>query len=472
MSSTQTLSPPDPFKGDWVTPGHADYAKAIGRWAVNAERHALAVAFVRDEADVAGVIAHARTHNLQFAVRCGGHNVAGSSSAADGIVIDLSRYLAGVKVDPEKKIAYVGGGAVWKSVDDAGMKHGLATPGGTVNHVGVGGLALGGGFGHLSGQHGLVIDNVKQVTIVIADGSILTASDTENQDLFWAVRGGGPNFGVVTEFVLQLHPQRPTVFAGNLVFPQSTVESVTKAIKEWWDDGPSEKETVIQFLTVGSDGKPCTVLSLFWNGPEAEGREHFKRFYELDPAQDTCKEVTYEQANTLHNAGVPHGLGYYMKGGFISGVKPDAVVAVLDRISELAPKLNVNISYVLELIPTNKTLSIPRESTALIRWSSISTVCLVTWKENTPDKINAALAASSELIGILLEAEEKLSTNPAVNFGYCGYLDQEITAEELAAKNVDRSALIFGEHYPRLQALKRKYDPDMIFNKWYVITPE
>jgi len=161
-----------------------------------------------------------------------------------------------------------------------------------------------------------------------------------------------------------------------------------------------------------------------------------------------------------------------MKGGFISGVKPDAVVAVLDRISELAPKLDVNISYVLELIPTNKTLSIPRESTALIRWSSISTVCLVTWKENTPDKANAALAASSELIGILLEAEEKLSANPAENLGYCGYLDQEITAEELAAKNVDRSALIFGEHYPRLQALKRKYDPDMIFNKWYVITPE
>lgn len=135
--SKDALSPPDQFKGDWITPDHHDYTQSIARWAANAIRRASAVAFVKDAEDVAIVIAYARANGLSLAIRGGGHNVAGASSVKDGVVIDLSRHISGVRVDPDKRLAYVGGGAVWETVDKAGMKYGLATPGGTINHVGI-----------------------------------------------------------------------------------------------------------------------------------------------------------------------------------------------------------------------------------------------------------------------------------------------------------------------------------------------
>jgi FAD/FMN-containing dehydrogenase len=152
----------------------------------------------------------------------------------DGVCIDLSRHFNTTRVDPNNKLAYVGGGAVWKTVDCAAIAHGLATVGGTVNHTGVGGLSLGGGYGWLSGEHGLVIDNLTQATVVIANGSVVTASPTSHPGLFWAIRGGGGNFGVVTEFVLKLHPQRKTVFAGLIIFPPSMLNQVMEAADAWW----------------------------------------------------------------------------------------------------------------------------------------------------------------------------------------------------------------------------------------------
>ncbi|KAJ8475466.1 hypothetical protein ONZ45_g15592 [Pleurotus djamor] len=151
------------FSGDIVTPDHPEYTKAIARWAINAERKARIVAFVKDTKDIATAIKYARDNGLSLAIRGGGHSSFGASSAEDGLVIDLSRYFNTTRVDPENKLAYVGGGAVWATVDKAAIEHGLATVGGSVNHTGVAGLLLGGGYGWLSGLHGMTIDNLVQV---------------------------------------------------------------------------------------------------------------------------------------------------------------------------------------------------------------------------------------------------------------------------------------------------------------------
>ncbi|CAG8561528.1 2121_t:CDS:2, partial [Acaulospora colombiana] len=167
-----------------------------------------------------------------------------------GIVIDLSKYINTVRVDHENKLGFVGGGASWKDVDEEAITYGLASVGGTVNHTGVGGLTLGGSYGWLTGEHGMVIDNLVQL------------------DLVWAIRGGGTNFGCVTEFVYRLHPQRATVYAGPLIFPPSMIETVTATLDEWYRDA-SEKEAILLVTTSRRPtGDPAIVVCVFFNGDE------------------------------------------------------------------------------------------------------------------------------------------------------------------------------------------------------------
>ena len=189
--------------------------------------------FPKDNADVSLAIEFATSNNIPLAIKGGGHNPSGASSIDDGLCIDLARYFDTARVDPEQRLVYVGGGAIWKTVDHAAIAHGLATPGGTVNDTGVGGLTLGGGYGWLTGEHGLVIDNLVQATVVLADGSVVTASSISHPDLFWGLRGGGCNFGVVTEFVFKVHPQRKTVFAGPLIFTPPQLGKLSEAVDQW-----------------------------------------------------------------------------------------------------------------------------------------------------------------------------------------------------------------------------------------------
>jgi FAD/FMN-containing dehydrogenase len=244
MSSLQAFK--STFRGDIVTSSDPSYMYAISRWASNSERQAKYVLFPRNAEAVALAILFATKNKLSIAIRGGGHSVSGSSSVQDGVVIDLSRFLNGVKIDPLQRLAFVGGGAIWETVETAAIKHGLATVAGTVNETGVGGLTLGGGWGFLTGEHGLSLDNVKEVTVVTASGSILPASPNYNPDLFWGIRGGGCNFGVVTEFVFTLHPQRNTVFGGALVFQPLKLEKLVNTAVQWWRNaGPKEAGSFI-----------------------------------------------------------------------------------------------------------------------------------------------------------------------------------------------------------------------------------
>ncbi|TBU32020.1 FAD-binding domain-containing protein [Dichomitus squalens] len=449
------------FKGDIVTPSDADYDQAIARWAKNAARKAAVVAFVKDAEDVSLAIKYAKESQLTIAVKCGGHNASGASSAEGGLVIDLSRYLNGVTVDVEKRLGYVGGGAIWETVDQTAIAHGLATVGGTVNHVDW--LILGGGYGWLSGAYGLAIDNL--ATVVTADGSILTASEKENADLFWGIRGAGSNFGVITEFVLQLHPQRRTIFCGLVIFSPDKLEALLDVTQAWWDKGPSEKEGVLQGFTRGPDHQPAIVMFLFYNGSEAEGRENFKAFFDLKPVADFAHEKPYEVLNTLQNGIAGPGQNVYMKGCFAPSEFPRALLpAVFTRTMELSAPEQYTVALLFEYFPLGKVNSVPDDATAYRRHLSPNVLSVVYYKEESDKAFKYSRDTTHELCSLI-------TGKSADNLGYGNYSpdSEALPVEGLAP--VSKASVNFGANYKRLQQIKRKYDPELLFHKWFVITP-
>ncbi|KAI5894316.1 FAD-binding domain-containing protein [Schizophyllum commune H4-8] len=454
---------PSTFKGDLVTPDSADYEAAIARWAVNSKRRAKIVAFVKDAEDISLAVKYARAHNLEIAIKCGGHNVPGSSSTEGGLVIDLNRYMDYAKVDPEKKVGYVGGGALWRTVDKEAIEHDLATVGGTVNHTGVSGLTLGGGYGFLSSSYGLALDNVLEVTIITADGSILKASDKENPDLFWGIRGGGSNFGVVSEFVFQLYDQRRTIFAGPVVFPPPTFKDLVAITDEWWKNA-DEKEAMLQIAAVGPNGKPGVMVLFFYNGSEAEGRAHYKKFFNLGPVADMAKEIPYEELNALQNAFSEHGQGVYQKG--VAHKKPDldSLQYAYDRVVELAEKEGPTPVILFEYFPLKKIVAKGGDTSAFRRDPYPSILVNAFWKEDTPENVKRGRDIVYDIIAKIKTFNPDMSAEQQQ--GYGNYDD-----ESLSKVGTDKAKLVFGKHYPRLQELKKKYDPDQVFHKWFPITP-
>lgn len=280
-TSTKLHLPPSPT-----------YATSIARWSRAAEKPAGAVLLPTDPAQIALALRYASTHDaLDVAVKGGGHSTAGASSTAGGLLIDLGS-MRDVRVDVEKKLLHVQGGCQWGDVDAAAWAHGLATVGGTVADTGVGGLTLGGGYGALSGQRGLVIDNLVAATVVLADGQILQASEEENADLFWAIRGAGQNFGVTVEFVFRAWEQAEG-WMGMMVFPATgeNVEKLAKAVNELYcvpKEGGRKSKSEGKGMGLLGMGKPPdaggqTVLLFIAShfGSEEEGREVFKAFTDI-----------------------------------------------------------------------------------------------------------------------------------------------------------------------------------------------
>ncbi|TEB23719.1 FAD binding domain-containing protein [Coprinellus micaceus] len=450
------------IKGDVITPAHSDYDSSIARWAKNAERKAQVVAFVKDTEDIAKSLAHAKANDLLIAIRGGGHNSAGASSAEDGIVIDLSRYLNHVHVDEENRVAYVGGGALWRDVDAEVMKYGLATVGGTINHA-----------GWLSGKHGLTIDNLKQVTIVTADGSILVASEDENPDLFWAIRGGGSNFGIVSEFVLALNPQRKAVFAGPIIFTLDKFEQLVKLTKAWYQT-ISENEGMFHVTVVGPKGEPVIAAILFYDGSEEEGRNNFKDFLELGPVADHAKEIPYEQLNTLSNESLKHGYCYYLRGFSHKPTDYQSVVLMVDKMTRIHQEGVFTPTVMFEYFPLAKVNSVPIATTAFRRQLTPSILTVLRWDAAYPEKAAEAKILSAGLEGAFLRAQDGLNNSDKLGYTNYGH-DVEIPAGHLAHPSLvhvaTRSQLAFGPNYARLQSLKEKYDPECIFNRWYPISP-
>jgi FAD/FMN-containing dehydrogenase len=305
-----------------------------------------------------------------------------------------------------------------------------------------------------------------EATVVTASGETLVASETSNADLFWGIRGGGSNFGVVSQFVFKLHPQRRTVFSGMVMYSTSKLDDVFATAEKWWAGGLDPNSGAIIVLGRGSDTKPAVILIPFFNGSEEEGRKAFKAFFDLGPTEDHCKEMNYELLNTVMNHTAAHGNNVYMKG--VSQTKPSTATAaaVFKEYVELSAAHPgfFGSAVVFEYFPLDKIQAVASDATAFRSRGPQSNVLILPIWTGKNDKVRFAHAKkmSEVLGGIVSGAEVEPKENE--NSGYGNY---ESDQKPDSAK-VKR---LFGDNLPRLQQVKAKYDPENVFNKWFSIQP-
>ena len=318
------------------------YPVSIARWSAAAQKPAGLVLAPKSNEEISIAVKYAAEQGIDIAVKGGGHSTAGVSSTDGGLLIDLNAHMRNVEVDVEKKLLRVQGGCNWGDVDNAGSKYGLATVGGTVTDTGVGGLALGGGYGFLSGQRGLTIDNLVEATVVLASGEVVTASEDAHPDLFWALSGAGQNFGVVTEFVLRAYPQGD-VWAGMLIFPPApeVIEKVVTALNALYTADGNGKTNGAGLAAGGlvfmrpppTFDQVALAIPTIYFGTEAEAKQAFKAFYDIGPLADTASIVPDPVINTL--MAPPIGLRASMKGAaYTLPLRKEFVEEVLANFTE------------------------------------------------------------------------------------------------------------------------------------------
>jgi FAD/FMN-containing dehydrogenase len=401
-------------------------------------------------ADVVAAVNAARESGLEVAVRGGGHSVAGQSTSEGGMVIDLSG-LKGITVDPEAKTATAGGGVLWGEFDAATQEHGLHTPGGRVTTTGLAGFTLGGGFGWTSCKHGLTCDNLIAAEVVLADGSVVRASESENEDLLWGLRGGGGNFGVVTEFHLRLDDLGPIVLAGLALWPAARANEVLRAWRDYVDDAPDELGTGMVMITAPPEefvpdhlkGRPAMGLAAIWVGDPEEGAAHIQPLKDLGPEVDLIQPMPYTAFQAMIDASAPWGLRSYWRGEYMDALTDDAI----DTYTAHAPDLVAagmpftqmalfRIGQAVNVVPDDATAFSHREARYMFHPITI-------W-ESPDDDVRMMAAARA-----FAKAMRPYDTGQA-------YLNFTAEAERVREAYGDAK-------YDRLVAIKDRYDPDNLF---------
>jgi hypothetical protein len=318
------------LRGNLLLPGHQAYDRARRVWNAQIDKRPALIVQPRGAADVRSAIQFARSSKLLVAVKCGGHSPSGKSACEKGMLIDLS-LLRGVRVDPSARIARVAGGSLLGDLDHEAMAHGLVTTAGTVSHTGVGGLTLGAGFGRVARRFGLSLDNVRSVEIVTGKGEILRASAQENPDLYWGVRGGGGNFGVVTAFDFGLHPMQRKVLGGVLLFPLSQAKSVLSFWSEYEGTAPDD---LYLSAGVGSNqgfgGMDFVGFIVCYSGPASEGEKILTKLRSAGkPIVDAVQPIDYVALQRSGDIDETRAIGSYTKTGFVKKLSPKLIDAVL-----------------------------------------------------------------------------------------------------------------------------------------------
>jgi FAD/FMN-containing dehydrogenase len=313
----------DGFLGEVVLPDNPGYEAARIVWNGMIDRRPALVARCAGVEDVRRTVRFAREQELPVAVRCGGHSVGGFSTCDDGVVLDLS-LMRGVHVDPTRRTARVAGGTLLSQLDAAAQAHGLVCPVGVVGHTGVAGLTLGGGMGRLQRHFGFSIDNLRSVELVTADDRVLTASEEEEAELFWGIRGAGANFGVVTSFEFELHELGPVVTQGFVDFPAERGPAIVARVREYLATAPDE--VMVSFgVTTGTEedgadlvGRPVIYVGATHSGSPEEAEEVLRPLRDLGPVVDTFREVPYLALQTSADEEMAWGKRFYMKGAFLA----------------------------------------------------------------------------------------------------------------------------------------------------------
>jgi FAD/FMN-containing dehydrogenase len=320
------------FGGELIAPGDGGYDEARKVFNGMIDKRPALIARCSSTDDVVAAVNHARENDLVIAVRSGGHSVAGMSICDDGLLIDLSG-MKRIEVDPQAKTARAGGGVLWGEFDPATQEHGLHTPGGQVTTTGVGGFTTGGGYGWTSSKHSLTCDNLISAEVVLADGSQVTASESENEDLFWGLKGGGCNFGVATEFEYRLHELGPTVMAGLALWPVAKAPEVARAWRDFAEGAPDEISSACviltgppeEFVPAHLQGQPCLGVAAMYVGDAEEGAAAIQPLKDLGPEVDLIMPMPYVQFQSMLDPGNQPGFRNYWKGEYLSGCSDEAI---------------------------------------------------------------------------------------------------------------------------------------------------
>ena len=445
----------DGFRGRLITAKDPEYDAARAVWNGAIDRRPRLIARCGTAADAVAAVRFARDRDLEIAVRGGGHNVAGTAVCDDGIVIDLSAMRA-VRVDVASGKALVQGGALWGDVDRQTQAHGLATTGGIVGHTGVGGLTLGGGLGFLMRKHGLAIDNLLAAEVVTAKGEVITASADEHPDLFWALRGGGGNFGVVTEFQFALHPVGPTVMAGPVFWAADDTADVLHFYREFAARAPDELGTVVRLGTVPPlpvipkelHWRPAIAVACCYAGAVEEGErvvQDLRRFGM--PLVDLLSPSPYAAFQCALDDTVLHGWHYYWKSANLAGLTDDAIRVVADHAyAATSPR-----SYSAMFHMRGAVSRVPRDATAYADRDVAHNIIIDgVW---LPDESGETSEAETAWVQRFFQALQPSRAGGV----YVNFLDFDDDASRV------RDA--YGDvNYRRLAEVKAKYDPDNAFH--------
>ncbi|TFD30307.1 FAD-binding oxidoreductase [Cryobacterium cryoconiti] len=335
------------LQGELVRPGDPAYEQARRVWNGSINRLPGLIARCASRDDVIAAVRFARRNNVLVAVRGGGHSFPGHSVCDDGLVIDLS-LMNGIRVDPEARTARVQAGALLGDLDRATQEHGLAVPSGIVTHTGVAGLTLGGGLGWLMRKFGLAIDQLLAVDLVTADGGLVRASDTENPELFWGVRGGGGNFGIVTEFEFRLNPVGPIVMAGPVFWSGADSAKVLRFYREWIAEAPDELMTMVvhrraadvPYIPAELRGKPVVAVVSCYAGAVDDGERVLRPLKEFgSPVLDLCRPKPFLEHQSMFDASYPSGWWYYMKACDVAKLTDEVIDITVENATAITSPL-------------------------------------------------------------------------------------------------------------------------------------
>src|SRR5262245_20535973 len=439
--------------GSVLLPSDAGYEDARRVHNGMIDRRPALIVRCHGTADVRAAVRFGREHGLEIAVRGGGHNVAGNAVCDGGVVIDLSA-MRGVHVDPQGRRARAQGGATWGDYNRETQLHGLASTGGVVSTTGVGGLTLGGGLGWLMGKHGLAVDSLRSVELVTATGEVVRVSGDEHPDLFWAVRGGGGNFGVATWLEYELYPVGPTVTGGLVAHPFAAAGDVLRFYRDFTESLPDELTAFAGVLHApdGSGMKLAAIMVCHAGTLEAGAQAvaPVKRFG--SPVMDAIGPMPYTAVNMLFDGGFPRGALNYWKSNFLASLKDGAIETMIERFAAAPSPMS---GLLLEHFHGAATRVAPSATAFPHRATGYNFLAVGEWQDAADTAANVAWTR---------EAYAAMSPHYASG-RYANYLNAEEVGETSAV------SAAFGSNWTRLREVKRRYDPENVFHLNQNITP-
>jgi FAD/FMN-containing dehydrogenase len=397
--------------------------------------------------DVIESVRFARTHDLLVAVRGGGHSVAGKAVCDDGILIDLSP-MKGVRVDPVRRVAHAQAGLTLRELDQETAAFGLATSLGVVSMTGIAGLTLGGGFGWLNGKYGLAVDNLLSVDLVMAEGRFLTANATEHDDLFWALRGGGGNFGIATSFEYRLHPV-DNVVAGLIIHPLPRAREVLHFYREFSASAPDDLN-VDALMATGPDGNPMIALVTCYSGPldRAEGALKPLRSFG-PPVADLVRPMRFVEVQRMLDHAFPEGFRHYWKAHFVRTLNEAAIDTL---VSFAESKASPTTSIVLQQFHGAAARVAPSATAFAHRHQQYNLIIVSMWTDHA-------------------EADRNIRWTRDLSETMGAFTEQDVYVNDLGEEGEERVMAAYGLNYERLSALKKKYDPTNFFRLNHNIKP-